>query len=222
MEPLALVVFIIAGRPGLRLHQRLPRRGQLHRHRRLHPGAHAPCRRWSGRRSSTSWRPSASACRWRSTIGKGVVRRRSAWTHWVILAALIGAITWNLITWYCGIPSSSSHALIGGLAGAAVAQGGLGSAGACRAGQDRRSSSSCRRCSASSSAFALMVAVLWIFRRASPGPGRPALPPAPARLGRLLQPGARHQRRAEDDGDHRGAPVRHGSPRAGVLRFRSG
>jgi inorganic phosphate transporter, PiT family len=42
----------------------------------------------------------------------------------VILAALLGAIFWNIITWYVGIPSSSSHALIGGLAGAAVAKGG--------------------------------------------------------------------------------------------------
>lgn len=44
-----------------------------------------------------------------------------------ILAALIGAIFWNLITWYYGLPSSSSHALIGGLAGAAIAKGGFSS-----------------------------------------------------------------------------------------------
>lgn len=44
----------------------------------------------------------------------------------VILAALIGAICWNLVTWYFGIPSSSSHALIGGYAGAAVAKAGFG------------------------------------------------------------------------------------------------
>jgi PiT family inorganic phosphate transporter len=43
----------------------------------------------------------------------------------VLCAALIGAITWNLITWYYGIPSSSSHALIGGFAGAALAKGGF-------------------------------------------------------------------------------------------------
>ena len=51
----------------------------------------------------------------------------------MILAALIGAIAWNLITWYGGIPSSSSHALIGGLAGAAVARAGVGSLVAGRA-----------------------------------------------------------------------------------------
>src|SRR6188474_3236002 len=46
-------------------------------------------------------------------------------TQTVVLAALIGAIIWNLITWWYGIPSSSSHALIGGLAGAVVARGGV-------------------------------------------------------------------------------------------------
>src|ERR1041385_5847294 len=46
-------------------------------------------------------------------------------TQTVVLAALIGAIAWNLVTWWYGIPSSSSHALIGGLAGAVVAKAGL-------------------------------------------------------------------------------------------------
>src|SRR5512134_1456628 len=50
-----------------------------------------------------------------TTVGKGVVQS-SIVDEWVILGALVGAITWNLITWYYGIPSSSSHALIGGLA----------------------------------------------------------------------------------------------------------
>jgi PiT family inorganic phosphate transporter len=60
------------------------------------------------------------------TVGKGIVHPEVV-DAWVILAALIGAIAWNLITWYGGIPSSSSHALIGGLSGAAVAKAGLGS-----------------------------------------------------------------------------------------------
>src|SRR5688572_13371074 len=42
----------------------------------------------------------------------------------IILAGLVGAITWNLSTWYLGLPSSSSHALIGGVAGSAIAAGG--------------------------------------------------------------------------------------------------
>ncbi|HEV2040797.1 MAG TPA: inorganic phosphate transporter [Casimicrobiaceae bacterium] len=59
-----------------------------------------------------------------NTIGTGVIVP-SIVDHYVILGALIGAIVWNVITWYYGIPSSSSHALIGGLAGAAVAKGGF-------------------------------------------------------------------------------------------------
>ncbi|MGH9834588.1 MAG: inorganic phosphate transporter [Blastocatellia bacterium] len=45
--------------------------------------------------------------------------------EWVVLAGLIGAVSWNLITWYLGLPTSSSHALIGGYAGAAIAKSGL-------------------------------------------------------------------------------------------------
>src|SRR5262249_33731889 len=59
------------------------------------------------------------------TVGKGVVDAAIV-DHWVILGGLLGAIVWNLITWYYAIPSSSSHALIGGYAGAAVAKAGFG------------------------------------------------------------------------------------------------
>ena len=59
------------------------------------------------------------------TIGRGMIHIEIV-TPTVILAGLIGAIAWNLITWYLGLPSSSSHALIGGYAGAAIAKGGLG------------------------------------------------------------------------------------------------
>ena len=59
------------------------------------------------------------------TIGKGMVDIEIV-TAYVILAGLIGAISWNMITWYFGIPSSASHALIGGYAGAAIAKGGFG------------------------------------------------------------------------------------------------
>jgi PiT family inorganic phosphate transporter len=58
------------------------------------------------------------------TIGKGMVHIEVV-TSSVILAALIGAIVWNLITWFFGLPSSSSHALIGGYGGAAIAKGGF-------------------------------------------------------------------------------------------------
>jgi len=60
-----------------------------------------------------------------STIGKGIIDPAIVDYH-VVFGALVGAIAWNIITWYYGIPSSSSHALIGGLAGAAVAKGGVG------------------------------------------------------------------------------------------------
>ncbi|PXX46482.1 inorganic phosphate transporter [Undibacterium pigrum] len=59
------------------------------------------------------------------TIGKGTIDPTIV-DHYVIFGALVGAIFWNLVTWYFGIPSSSSHALIGGLIGAAVAKEGTG------------------------------------------------------------------------------------------------
>ena len=59
------------------------------------------------------------------TLGSGIVRPEIVMgSHILVLAALIGAIAWNSITWYFGIPSSSSHALIGGLMGAAIADAG--------------------------------------------------------------------------------------------------
>ena len=61
-----------------------------------------------------------------STVGKGTIDPAIV-DHYVVFGALIGAIAWNIITWYYGIPSSSSHALIGGLAGAAMAKAGTGS-----------------------------------------------------------------------------------------------
>jgi PiT family inorganic phosphate transporter len=60
-----------------------------------------------------------------TTIGKGVVEPGSVTTY-VIFAGLAAATVWDLVTWYAGIPTSSSHALVGGFAGAAVAQAGLG------------------------------------------------------------------------------------------------
>ena len=60
------------------------------------------------------------------TIGKGIVSP-SIMEPRLILAALVGGIVWNLLTWWWGLPSSSSHALIGGLAGAAMAKAGVGS-----------------------------------------------------------------------------------------------
>jgi PiT family inorganic phosphate transporter len=61
-----------------------------------------------------------------TTVGRGVVDPKVV-DQWVILAGLVGAIAWDLITWYWGLPTSSSHALIGGFAGAAVIKAGFGS-----------------------------------------------------------------------------------------------
>ncbi len=58
-----------------------------------------------------------------ATVGKGIVDQGII-DHYVVFGALSGAIAWNLITWYYGIPSSSSHALIGGIVGAGVAKAG--------------------------------------------------------------------------------------------------
>jgi inorganic phosphate transporter, PiT family len=102
------------------------------------------------------------------TVGKGIISAPSG-THGlvIVISALIGAITWNLITWYFGLPSSSSHALIGGLVGAGLASASvvlwsgivdkvvipmvlspaIGFVGA----------------------FLLMTAILWTFRRSNPG-----------------------------------------------------
>src|SRR6059058_4120408 len=57
------------------------------------------------------------------TVGSGIIDSGLA-TQQTVLAALFGAITWNLLTWRLGLPSSSTHALIGGLVGAALAQSG--------------------------------------------------------------------------------------------------
>ena len=60
-----------------------------------------------------------------ATVGKGIVMPGVVDTH-VVFGALTGAITWNVVTWYYGIPSSSSHALIGGIVGAVLAKAGAG------------------------------------------------------------------------------------------------
>ncbi len=100
------------------------------------------------------------------TIGKGIVHPEIV-DSGVILAALVGAIAWNIITWYGGIPSSSSHALIGGLAGAGVAKAGFGSlvpAGLVKTGIFIVLSPLLGLVVG----FFLMVGVMWLFLRSSP------------------------------------------------------
>ena len=101
-----------------------------------------------------------------ATVGKGIVQPGIVDTH-VVFGALVGAITWNVITWIYGIPSSSSHALIGGIVGAVMAKAGAGALIASGIWK--------------TVAFIfvspvlgfllgslMMVLVAWIFRRASP------------------------------------------------------
>ncbi len=86
----------------------------------------------------------------------------------LIFAALLGAIAWNLITWYFGIPSSSSHALIGGLAGAALAKAGAAGITFGRKWVDTLSFIALSPILGAVTGFALMALVLNVFRRARP------------------------------------------------------
>jgi PiT family inorganic phosphate transporter len=101
-----------------------------------------------------------------TTIGKGIIDPHVA-DPAVVFSALIGAIAWDLITWFYGIPSSSSHALIGGLAGAAVAKAGAGSLDS--AGLTKVTVSIVLSPFLGLLlAFLLMTAVFWILRRSTP------------------------------------------------------
>jgi inorganic phosphate transporter, PiT family len=101
------------------------------------------------------------------TVGAGLVDI-SIVTFSVIFAGLIGAIVWDLITWYYGLPTSSSHALIGGYAGAAVAKAGFGAV--IIAGWTKTLIFIVLApLIGLVLAFALMVAILWTFRSTAPG-----------------------------------------------------
>lgn len=101
------------------------------------------------------------------TVGKGMIDV-SIVTPNVILGGLLGAITWNLITWWYGLPSSSSHALVGGYAGAAVAKAGWGAI--IPAGWTKTLVFIVASPFIGMAAgFLLMVLFYWAFRGASPG-----------------------------------------------------
>ena len=102
-----------------------------------------------------------------ATVGKGIVHPGVVDTH-VVFGALVGAISWNVLTWYYGIPSSSSHALIGGIVGATVAKAGTGPlvmAGVLKTVAFIFVSPLLGYLLGS----AMMVAVAWVFRRVRPG-----------------------------------------------------
>jgi len=101
-----------------------------------------------------------------ATVGKGIVEPGIVDQH-VVFGALIGAIAWNVITWWYGIPSSSSHALIGGIVGATLAKAGSGpliAPGALKTVAFIFISPAMGFLLA----VALMVGVAWLFRRTSP------------------------------------------------------
>jgi len=101
------------------------------------------------------------------TIGKGIIDP-SAITQLTVMAALIGAIAWNLITWYYGIPSSSSHALIGGVIGAAIATVGPGKLHADGITKVVKGLIFSPIIGAGI-AFLIMLTILWAFRNIPPG-----------------------------------------------------
>ena len=103
-----------------------------------------------------------------ATIGKGIVDANSI-TQLVVLAGVMGAIIWNLVTWYYGLPSSSSHAIIGGIMGAVIAHAGP----AMLQWKGLKKIVMALLISpvvGTIIGFTFMVIVLWIFRNHSPGP----------------------------------------------------
>ena len=102
-----------------------------------------------------------------STIGQGIIDTGSV-TQGVILCALLAAIIWNLITWYYGIPSSSSHALIGGLIGAALSKAGYQVVHFEGVTKKVLLPMVTSPLIGFAIGFACMVVILWICRRANP------------------------------------------------------
>ena len=103
-----------------------------------------------------------------TTIGKGIVDPSQV-TQVVVLAALVGAIFWDLLTWHYGIPSSSSHAIIGGLIGAVIADRGMGVLkweGLTKI----LAAIVVSPLAGTAAAFLIMVAIFWIFRGYHPSP----------------------------------------------------
>ncbi len=106
-----------------------------------------------------------------ATVGEGLIEldEQSPFGLLVVFAALFGAIAWNLATWYLGLPSSSSHALIGGLVGAALAAGGLARVQWPGVLEDFVVPALVSPLVGFGLAYLVMVAILWAFRRAHPG-----------------------------------------------------
>jgi inorganic phosphate transporter, PiT family len=102
------------------------------------------------------------------TVGKGIIDTSLA-TEKTVLAALLGAIAWNLLTWWLGLPSSSSHALIGGLIGAALAQSGADAVKWHDITHKVIIPAIASPALGFAGAFLLLLAIYWVFRRVTPG-----------------------------------------------------
>jgi len=102
-----------------------------------------------------------------ATIAKGIVNPEVVTLN-VILAGLVGAITWNLVTWFLGLPSSSSHALIGGVGGAAIAAAGLDVVYWSGIWEKVVKPGLLSPTLGFAIAFAMMIAIIWVIRRRSP------------------------------------------------------
>ena len=103
-----------------------------------------------------------------ATIGKGIVDKDNV-TQMVVLAGVMGAIIWDIITWYYGLPSSSSHAIIGGVIGAVFAHAGV-SALKWAGLKKIILALVISPIIGTLFGFLFMVIVMWVFRNSSPGP----------------------------------------------------
>ena len=102
------------------------------------------------------------------TVGSGIIDSNLA-TEKTVLAAVVGAIVWNLLTWRLGLPSSSSHALIGGLIGAALAQSGVSGVEWHGVAHKVVIPALWAPTIAFAAAFLLLLAIYWVFQWLTPG-----------------------------------------------------
>jgi PiT family inorganic phosphate transporter len=103
-----------------------------------------------------------------TTVGKGIIDTGLANTQ-TVLAAVLGAIVWNLLTWFFGLPSSSSHALIGGLIGAALAQSGVDGVEWHGVAHKVVIPAVWAPAIAFGAAFVVLLAIFWVFQWLTPG-----------------------------------------------------
>ena len=147
------------------------------------------------------------------TIGKGMIRLDDV-TQYVVIAGLAGAIVWDLLTWWWGLPTSSSHALIGGYAGAAMTRAALNHGVAQRLFRDPApwldaDSDFHRDRSDHGAGTRAVVFFGQLLDSAQPdaGASRQVVSQAAIAVGGGLQPGPWRERRPKDDGHHRGSAV---------------